>query len=108
MVNNAILEKTKFLLPRRIESELKKSIFSDEILVLTGPRQVGKTSLCLRLIHYLLNEEKVPQEQIVYLDLEFPNILSEVNNLYKIPYMLSSISAKKAKLLKGSAAKPRI
>ncbi len=82
MVNNAILEKTKFLLPRRIESELKKSIFSDEILVLTGPRQVGKTSLCLRLIHYLLNEEKVPQEQIVYLDLEFPNVLSDINNLY--------------------------
>lgn len=82
MVNNLTIEKVKKLFPRKIEPELKKILFSNEILVLTGSRQVGKTSLCLRLIHYLLNEKKVPEKQIIYLDLEFPNVLSEVNNLY--------------------------
>lgn len=82
MVNNTLIEKAKKLLPRKIETKLKRVLFNAEILVLTGSRQVGKTSLCLRLIYYLLNEKKVPREQIVYLDLEFLNVLSEVNNLY--------------------------
>jgi len=82
MVKTTLGEKARNLFPRKVELKLKKALFTDEILVLTGSRQVGKTSLCLRLIYYLLNEKKVPQEQIVYLDLEFPNVFSEVNNLY--------------------------
>jgi hypothetical protein len=82
MVENYLIEQAKGLIPRKIEAALIRSLFTREIIILLGSRQVGKTSLMLRLINYLLNQKKVSPQQIVYLDLEFPQILSEVDNLY--------------------------
>jgi len=82
MVEIKLLEKSKGLLPRKLEVELLKSLDSKEILVITGSRQVGKTSLCFRLIDHILNKRKISHLQVVYIDLEFPPVLSQVNNLY--------------------------
>lgn len=82
MVEKRLLEQAKTLLPRKIEGALRKALSQRPIRVLLGSRQVGKTSLMLRLILYLLEKEQVPPAQIVYLDLEFPQILSQIDGLY--------------------------
>ncbi|MDI6793188.1 MAG: ATP-binding protein [bacterium] len=82
MVEKRLLEQAKILLPRKIEETLRKALSQKPIRVLLGSRQVGKTSLMLRLILYLSEKEQVPPSQIVYLDLEFPQILSQIDGLY--------------------------
>ncbi|OGM31088.1 hypothetical protein A2630_00275 [Candidatus Woesebacteria bacterium RIFCSPHIGHO2_01_FULL_44_10] len=57
------------LKPRNILQKLIPFLKTEEILLLYGMRQTGKTSLMFLLMNYLLNK-KVEQSQIVYLDLE--------------------------------------
>ncbi len=82
MVERSIIKTACGLLPRKIENELQRAVLERGVLVLTGARQVGKTSIMYRLIDYLLNKEGVAESQIMYIDLEFPNILSQLNGLY--------------------------
>lgn len=67
------------LYPRKITEELKKWLLEKEIIVLNGPRQVGKTSL-LKLIEQELLRKKIKKEQIFYLNLEEIKILDTLNN----------------------------
>ncbi|MDI6751856.1 MAG: ATP-binding protein [bacterium] len=82
MVNQKLINQSKEIIPRKIEPALRKHLFQKGIVVLLGSRQVGKTSLLLRLMLYLLEEKNISPSQIVYFDLEFPQVLSEINNLY--------------------------
>lgn len=67
------------LYPRKITQELKNWLFEKEIIILNGPRQVGKTSL-LKLIEQELIRKKIKKEQIFYLNLEEIKILDTLNN----------------------------
>lgn len=66
------------LYPRKITKELKNWFFEKEIIILNGPRQVGKTSL-LKLIEKELIRQKIKKEQIFYLNLEEFKILETLN-----------------------------
>lgn len=63
--------KTDFL-PRELLGEILTEIPSQEILVLTGARQVGKTTLLFQVIDHLLNEKNVLAEKIFYFNLDTP------------------------------------
>ncbi|MEW6558464.1 MAG: ATP-binding protein [Elusimicrobiota bacterium] len=58
------------LLSRNILGTLKQELDENEITLLTGSRQVGKTSLMYLLINYLINEKNIKPSQIFYFDLE--------------------------------------
>ena len=57
------------LLPREILPKIISFLEPENIIFLTGARQIGKTSLLYLLIRHLLNND-TPPSQIVYLDLE--------------------------------------
>lgn len=57
------------LLPREILPKIIPFLEQENIVLLTGARQTGKTSLLYLLIRHLLNND-IPPSQIVYLDLE--------------------------------------
>ncbi|MBU0722896.1 ATP-binding protein [Patescibacteria group bacterium] len=75
--------KPKKIFSRIIVKEIKKYLFADDIIVLHGARQVGKTSI-LNLLQNYLKEKKCP---VYYIDLEdsrFVKILdSGVNEFIK-------------------------
>lgn len=60
----------KNLKTREILSRLKAFLDEEEILLLYGMRQTGKTSLLYLLIRHLLRKNEVANNQVVYLDLE--------------------------------------
>ena len=59
-----------FLLPREVLPQLQKELDVDEITLLMGSRQAGKSSLMFLLLNFLLFEKRVKQSQIFYFDLE--------------------------------------
>lgn len=61
--------KTKSLYPRTILTSLAPWLHDKQALVLIGSRQVGKTSLLFLIIQQLLSQ-KIPEKNILYLDLE--------------------------------------
>ncbi len=67
------------LYSRKILENIQKWFFEKEIIILNGPRQVGKTSL-LKLIRKKLLGQSVSEENIFYLNLEEINILSDLND----------------------------
>lgn len=50
-----------------------------EILVIHGGRQTGKTTLLKMIMEYLVDERKVPKENIFYFDLEEFDLLELCN-----------------------------
>lgn len=69
------LIKTDNLLPRTALGVLKKQLSQDNIIVIVGSRQVGKTSL-LTLLY-----EEIRDRPKVYFDLEDIQLLNELNEL---------------------------
>lgn len=55
---------------RAITSAIADWLDEPEVLVLSGARQVGKTSIVYQLISRLLSERGVPPEDVYYLDLD--------------------------------------
>lgn len=82
MVEQDLITRAKKLYPRKIEINIKNILSQHKIIILLGSRQVGKTSLIYRLILFLIEKEIASSKQILYLDLEFPHILNQINNLY--------------------------
>lgn len=66
------------LYPRKIQQTIHPWLKREEIILLSGPRQVGKTSL-LKLIANELKKEGVASEEIFYLNLEKFEILNDLN-----------------------------
>ncbi len=67
------------LYSRKILQKIDKWLLEKEIIILNGPRQVGKTSL-LKLIKANLIEKGISKNNIFYLNLENINILDELNS----------------------------
>ncbi|MEA2065358.1 MAG: AAA family ATPase [Patescibacteria group bacterium] len=67
------------LYQRKIIKEIKNWLSEKEIIILNGPRQVGKTSL-LKLLEKELIRKKIKKEQIFYLNLEEIKILNTLNS----------------------------
>ncbi len=68
------------LLPRDILKAATPFLEEENILLLTGARQTGKTSLLYLLIRHLWNNS-IPPSQIVYFDLENIHDFSLLNDL---------------------------
>jgi len=68
------------LLPRDILKAITSLLEEENILLLTGARQTGKTSLLYLLIRHLWNNS-IPPSQIVYFDLENIHDFSLLNDL---------------------------
>lgn len=70
----------KRLKPRRIANKIMSRLLkSNDLIVLLGARQVGKTSIMHLLIDSLLQVEKVERNRVFYFDLEDMNLLEVVN-----------------------------
>ena len=83
------------LYKRKIQQEINNWLLKDEIIILNGPRQVGKTSL-LKLLISDLKDKQTKQEQIVYLNLEELDILDELNSSPKNILNYIKVKNKKA------------
>lgn len=68
------------LLPRDILAETLPFLDEENIILLVGARQTGKTSLLYLLIKHL-HRNNIPPSQIVYFDLENIHDLSLLQNL---------------------------
>jgi len=72
--------KRQLYLKRLVFDDLLKWLDDEEILVISGSRQVGKSTLMYRLIQYLLEERGVEANNIFYFNLDerslFPLFLS--------------------------------
>jgi len=66
------------LCPRKITSEITKWFPEKEIIILNGPRQVGKTSL-LEILKNELLKSGIPEKTIFYLNMEEIKILETLN-----------------------------
>lgn len=67
---------------RRDFYTLRDKLLGDErILVIRGPRQVGKTTVTGQLVDYLVNERRVPEEQVLYLNIENSQVLADPENI---------------------------
>src|SRR3989338_4303812 len=58
------------LKPRRILQQIKRFMDEEEIILLYGMRQTGKTHLLYLIVNYFIKHKKVDKKQIVYFDLE--------------------------------------
>ncbi len=76
MTINKILELP--LYPRHLVSKISEWLESDHILLITGSRQVGKTSLLFLLIQQLIGKG-FPRQHIYYFDLEDFDLLEICN-----------------------------
>ena len=68
------------LLPRDVFGTIVPFLEEENILLLTGARQTGKTSLLYLLIKYLMGK-RVPSSQIVYFDFENIHDFNQINGL---------------------------
>jgi len=64
---------------RSILDKLKKWIFRREIFAIKGPRQSGKTTILKILQKYLIKEEKIDSNNIIFLTLEDRDILYKLS-----------------------------
>ena len=58
------------LVKRSIFPRIKEHLKREEITLIIGPRQVGKTTLVLQLRDYLLYREKIPPSRVHYFNLD--------------------------------------
>ncbi len=96
------------LYPRKLLETLEKHLSTREIIVLTGMRRVGKTTL------FLLLFEKIPSSNKIFIDLENPldqRIFEEkkyVNILANLKESGLNIKSKMYVFLDGIQAKPEV
>ncbi|MFH1896355.1 MAG: ATP-binding protein [bacterium] len=69
------------LKPRDVLEEIIQFLDLDEIVLLTGARQTGKTSLMYLLADFLHKKKGIPESQIVWLDMEKVSDLTRINSL---------------------------
>jgi predicted AAA+ superfamily ATPase len=78
----------------RIFAHLKSSIDKKEIVILTGMRRIGKTTLMRMLIKHLISEKRVKSEKIMYISLDEyifkDKTLHEIIDTYRSIHRLSS------------------
>ena len=88
------------LKPRDILEKITPFLDWEEIILLTGARQTGKTSLMYLLTDYLVREKGVLENQIVWLDMEKIIDLAAINSLEDYDDFLPYLKRKGANLEK--------
>ncbi len=74
------MKSMKKLKPRRIANKVMSRLLKgNDLIVLLGARQVGKTSIMHLLMNRLLQREKIKKNRVFYFDLEDMNLLEIVN-----------------------------
>ena len=63
---------------------LKKLMDLRHVLILTGVRRAGKSTLMHQTMHYLINEKKIPAKNVVYLFLEDILVQQYINLGWKL------------------------
>jgi len=72
---------------RKVFYDLSKNCLKDkDICCISGPRQVGKTTLIGQLIDYQINEEKIDPKRIIYIQID-----SEILKLYSDNLLIDSL-----------------
>jgi len=83
---------------RPIFNTLRKYLKLNRVLVIKGPRRVGKTVLIHQIINYFLNE-KTPPANIIYLSFDDPKIrdldFDEIIDFYESKILKSSLEKEK-------------
>jgi len=64
---------------RKIIEEIKKWIPKEQIIILNGPRQVGKTSI-LKLLKEDITQSRGKEENVIFLNLEEIQVLNQLNS----------------------------
>ncbi len=76
------------LVPRSGFDDVLGSVRGELVTSLTGPRQAGKTTMLLQCIRALIEEDGVPPEHIVFLDLDTPYLTAgldrPLNDLFEV------------------------
>lgn len=67
------------LYKRDILAKIEPWYFRPEIIIINGPRQVGKTSVLKLIREDILAQKKIPKENIYYFNLEDLDILTDFN-----------------------------
>ena len=81
------------LIPRELLAEVIDFLDEENIILLTGARQTGKTSLLYLLIKHLWNSD-FPQSQTVYFDLENIHDFTLLNDLKDFNIFLELLKKK--------------
>ena len=82
--------------------QIKKDIEKKEITAVIGQRQVGKTTILYQLADYLINEQKIRPQNILYFSFDNPytgisqskseNLISDILDVYSINILKSPFS----------------
>ncbi|PSQ08448.1 hypothetical protein BRC97_00860 [Halobacteriales archaeon QS_6_71_20] len=63
---------------------VRRKLFGDRrIVTIRGPRQVGKTTLCGQLIAWLIEQEDVPPERVLYLTADNNQVMSDPDQVIR-------------------------
>lgn len=85
--NSTALE-VEGLVPRSGFDDVLASVRGDLVTSLTGPRQVGKTTMLRQCIRALMEEDGVAPEHVLFLDLDTPYLTSgldrPLNDLFEV------------------------
>jgi predicted AAA+ superfamily ATPase len=65
-------------------SKIRRYLETDEIIVLSGVRRSGKTTLLFQTIKYLVDEKNIPPRNILFVNCDEPEISSLENSLSKV------------------------
>jgi len=87
-VSAKLIERPKIL------SKIYPLLGSPDIVLLTGLRRVGKTTMMKSLIHYLINEDKIDPKHCLYVSMDdyqlaplsLQEIIDQYRKLFKITY----------------------
>jgi len=84
--------KEKKLIKRQAFSKVLEELDANRVIIVTGPRRVGKTVLVKQTIQELLT--KTPQQNILYYSLDDPSLFTYSDNLIKdmIDYFMENIA----------------
>lgn len=89
MISENVKKKIKILKKRSIFPKIKQYLNTDDIVILMGMRQTGKTSLLFLIIKFLL--QNVPEKNLFYFSLEDPTLLHSFNkNIKELEIYLSN------------------
>jgi len=65
-------------IPRDIYARLIKDLFAEEVTILVGARQVGKTFLIKKLVEELISKKGIDPKQVFYFNLDAFNLVDLV------------------------------
>ena len=86
---------------RKLFYILSKELNTNRVIAITGPRQVGKTTLMGQLIDFQIKNLKIPRKRIIYLPIdnellklnsEPENVLSSCLDIYSTFFLDESLS----------------